>query len=312
MPPSRRSSSSRSSRSSGSRRRRSSGSSHSSHSISSYRHFKNKSMLSRKSNFYIHGKAHDFIYYDKPWVDEKTGTNYKKGFYDETGKYYHETEIAFKKRDGSYLAHYSCEYCGSEADITWKEGQYPKCKNCGADMNKTHTFVDEVIDITTTDKINNRAKIKRSRSFAEFFATVLVIIYCMPIIMDILPLFTEVMFNSVKETNLEIYGDVIYLDEVSENVYEICSEADLYDKKIKWDYGQDCYYDYESDCYLWYNTDVSPNLWQYWYDDIAGDNYYGWMECEGDEWYIEISDTEWKKYEGNTSKLWHIKNDFDK
>ena len=28
--------------------------------------------------------------------------------------------------------------------------------------------------------------------------------------------------------------------------------------------------------YLWYNTDVAPNLWQYWYDDIAGGNYYGW------------------------------------
>lgn len=69
--------------------------------------------------------------------------------------------------------------------------------------------------------------------------------------------------------------------------------------------------DEESNCYLWYNTDVSPNLWQYWYDDIAGDNYYGWMECEGADWYIEVSDTEWEKFDGDTSGLWHIENPFD-
>ena len=70
-------------------------------------------------------------------------------------------------------------------------------------------------------------------------------------------------------------------------------------------------FDYDSNCYLWYNTDVSPNLWQYWYDDIAGDEYYGWMECEGEDWYIEVSDTEWEKYDGDTSQLWHIENSFD-
>lgn len=113
------------------------------------------------------------------------------------------------------------------------------------------------------------------------------------------------------ETNLEIYGNDIYLDEISPNTYRICTAQDEYEKHLTWDYGAESYYDYDSDCYLWYNTDVSPNLWQYWYDDIAGDSYYGWMECEGDKWYIEVSDTDWELYTGDTSNLWHIENSFD-
>lgn len=112
-------------------------------------------------------------------------------------------------------------------------------------------------------------------------------------------------------TNIDIYGDDIYLDQVDDNTYVICEQTDDYEKHLTWDYGADFYYDYDSDCYLWYNTDVSPNLWQYWYEDIAGSNYYGWMECEGDTWYIEISDTEWEEYTGDTSGLWQIQNKFD-
>ena len=113
------------------------------------------------------------------------------------------------------------------------------------------------------------------------------------------------------ETNLEIYGNDIYLDQVEPRIFRICSEDDPYEKHLTWDYGAQAYYDRGSDCYLWYNTDVSPNLWQYWYEDIAGSNYYGWMECEGEDWYIEVSDTEWEEYEGDTSGLWHIENEFD-
>lgn len=35
------------------------------------------------------------------------------------------------------------------------------------------------------------------------------------------------------------------------------------------------------------------------------------MECEKNTWYIEISDTEWTEYTGDTSDLWHIRNRFD-
>lgn len=35
------------------------------------------------------------------------------------------------------------------------------------------------------------------------------------------------------------------------------------------------------------------------------------MESRGDEWYIEVSDSSWDKYTGDTSNLWHILNEFD-
>ena len=44
--------------------------------------------------------------------------------------------------------------------------------------------------------------------------------------------------------------------------------------------------------------------------NVKGD-YYGWMECEGTIWYIEVSDTECEEYVGDTSDLWHIQNEFE-
>ncbi len=349
MPPSRRSSSSRSSRSSSSRSRsrssssrRRSSSSHSSSYSSSYRRshsgssgirtIRSRSNQPRKVPSHIRSKAvmmrcknHDYMYYNESWQDETTGTLYRKGYYDENGTYYDADNIVFKKPDGSYEAHYKCDYCGTDLETNWKEGFYPTCKNCGAEMNKTPVFVDEILDLGSVQNRNtgNAPQVIKKLLLSYVGASLLV-----PII------FLSAMFSIFRgignesqvqedayvsetvapqlETNLELFGVVVYLDEVSENTYRICSAQDDYEKYISWNYSADAYYDSETDCYLWYNTDVSPNLWQYWYDDIAGDNYYGWMECEGDDWYIEVSDTDWKLYEGDTSKLWHIENEFDK
>ena len=112
--------------------------------------------------------------------------------------------------------------------------------------------------------------------------------------------------SSHDVSNIEIYGSTIYLDEIADNTYVLCDREDEYEKKLTWDYGADSYYDSASDCYIWYNTDVSPNLWQYWYDDIAGNNVYGWMEYEEDGWFIETRQNYWQKYGGDISKLWHI------
>ena len=268
-------------------------------------------------------KNHDYMYYNASWRDEVTGVEYKKGYYDEDGRYYDADSIAFKKPDGSYEAHYECDFCGTELEANWKEGFYPTCKNCGAEMQKTPVYVDEFVNIQS-------AVPNRSASWVKPLILIVVFAMLMPVIVTILLTFAVVKMQSgidsnsysdsssyvesvetQQETNLEIYGDEIFLDEVSDNTYRICTEQDEYEKHITWDYGAESYYDYDSDCYLWYNTDVSPNLWQYWYDDIAGSNYYGWMECEGDDWYIEVSDTDWEKYDGDTSQLWHIENSFD-
>lgn len=344
MPPSRRSSSSHSSRShhrSSSHRssRRSSSrhsySSHSSrsHSRSSYSHSSSLGYVARKRiNQPTHAprqikkravcmycRNHDYVYYDTAWRDEKTGAIYQKGYYDETGKYYDADDIAFKRSDGSYMAHYICNYCGAESESTWQEGIYPICKNCGAQMEKQPVFIDDIIDI---EKLSQRRKNGQNTFSKVFPGLIFSVVFIMLLFGLILPLFYvkvtgdyesyESSYNDDNEvTNLDIYGDRIYLMDVGNHTYEICDQDEAYDKYLEWDYGADSYYDTESNCYLWYNTDVAPNLWQYWYDDIAGDSDYGWMECENGTWYIEISDTEWTEYTGDTSNLWHIKNRFD-
>ena len=279
-------------------------------------------------------KNHDYMYVNESWTDEKTGVAYRKGYYDENGTYYDADAIAFKKPDGSYEAHYVCEYCGTELEANWKEGFYPACKNCCAEMNKTPVYIDEIVNIDNTDTAYSNADTSYNNSDspvkespAKKMLIRMLIIFMAPIIMMSVMsvVMRQMVWNSYMETewveetepaqeteiNLEIYGSDIYLDEISPNIYRICTGQDEYEKHITWDYGARSYYDYDSNCYLWYNTDVSPNLWHYWYDDISGDNYYGWMECEGDVWYIEVSDTEWEQYEGDTSKLWHIENSFD-
>ena len=208
-------------------------------------------------------------------------------------------------------------------ETNWKEGFYPTCKNCGAEMNKIPVYIDEIIEINrlvppekSPSKNTYYYRRKPNSDEIGFYIVWIcsVIVLFLTVGGSLWSWIRQLKGNvpaSETETNLEIYGDVIYLDEVSANIYRICTQQDEYEKKITWDYGAKSYYDYDSDCYLWYNTDVSPNLWQYWYEDIAGSNYYGWMECEGADWYIEVSETEWEPYQGDTSKLWHIENSFD-
>ena len=282
-------------------------------------------------------RNHTYVYYSEPWIDSANGTAYKQGYYDENGKYYDADDIVFKNQDGSYTAHFVCEYCGSEADLVWKEGVYPTCKSCGAQMNKELTYIDDIIQVESYQSMQNAQSTQRNsfsivkKVFIGYFVAVFGIAILSNIIGaiaifssfddfedDVFSEITSVSYGTDTDnyeynevTNIDIYGNDIYLDEVGDHTYVICESTDEYEKHLTWDYGADSYYDYDSNCYLWYNTDVSPNLWQYWYEDIAGSDYYGWMECEGDTWYIETSDTEWEEYTGDTSGLWHIQNEFD-
>lgn len=121
---------------------------------------------------------------------------------------------------------------------------------------------------------------------------------------------------SAETTNdWDIWGAVVYLKELGDGRYTISDALD-YDKYMCWDSSADSYYDYTTGSYAWYNTDVSPNLWQYWFDGISTDyesSGYGWMECEGGTWYMETADGEWTDVTElyDTSGLWHIDNEFD-
>ena len=110
-------------------------------------------------------------------------------------------------------------------------------------------------------------------------------------------------------SNVDIFGKEIYLNDLGDSAYERTGSKDGAAKVIKWDYGAESYYDKESDCYIWFNTDVSPNLWQYWYEGISSDyGDYGWMEYEDGSWFIEESEGHWIELPAyyDRDKLWHI------
>ena len=329
MPPRRHSSSSHSSRSHSSSHRSHSLSSHSSrsHSSSSYsmgnhdRLFlpKNTPKHIAQNSLHLTCKNHRYLYYPEDWRDETTGKYYNKGYYDENGTYYSANDIVFKNKDGSYKSHFECKYCGSEAEYTYQEGMYPNCNNCGAIMDKTPVYIDELYDISKPTVDIGIAGVFK---FIGHFYLAFIGIQFGLFFIGTIAAFIMVLIQSHKEpeytsepsettiSNVDIYGTNLYLDYIGDNTYVLCNESDDYEKHLTWDYGYQSYYDYDSDCYIWYNTDVSPNLWQYWYESIAGNNDYGWMECEGQNWYIE-SESGWNLYTGDTNYLWHIENRFD-
>ena len=245
---------------------------------------------------------------------EVVGDSYVDSYDDEDygRRQYNSSRTIVKKPDEPQKAHYVCEFCNSELEEIWKEGYYPTCKNCGAQMTKqTKALAESGIVSQIADGVSPvKSRLKKK-------------LLVIPVLLLLAGFFPQFMFGLQAcviqealsdreeyvvedETNLQIYGPDIYLDNIYDDTYRICESDKEYEKHISWDYNIRAYYDKESDCYLWYNTDVSPNVWQYWYEDIVGDNYYGWMEYYDGKWYIEVSDTEWKEYTSDTSDLWHI------
>ena len=113
----------------------------------------------------------------------------------------------------------------------------------------------------------------------------------------------EVIGNSPAD-----FGSEIRLVKTDGNGYAY-SSSDRADKTLVWDSDADSYYDGSSECWLWYNTDVTPSLWQYWYEGISSDyGDFGWMEHDSEGWYIEASEGNWIDLPGryDTSDLWWI------
>ncbi|MBR6403665.1 MAG: hypothetical protein IKS48_09815 [Eubacterium sp.] len=113
-----------------------------------------------------------------------------------------------------------------------------------------------------------------------------------------------------RESNVEEFGQYLYLEKTDGSSYKIVSENDHYDKKMEWAERYHCYYDHKDLSYTWY--DSSSKEWMYWYKDISG-NYgtHGWVKNNSNGWEIENSDGKWVKIPENydRTKLWDIKTD---
>ena len=111
-----------------------------------------------------------------------------------------------------------------------------------------------------------------------------------------------------RESNEDLYGKYLYLDEIGEDVYKVVSEDQDPEKRLEWNEEFCGYYDDRSDGYVWY--DEKRKNWKYWFNGISSDyKDYGWMVYKPEGWRIQKDDVDWiklpEKYD--RSKLWYIK-----
>lgn len=262
-----------------------------------------------------HCKKHDYTFYAQDW--EYKGQKYRGGYYDENGAYY--TNLAIKN-NGEYKADLKCDYCGCKATYRYKDVVPPTCTQCGGILIIDDIYVDEVEpEPGLYDQIRATANSYNSKPKSSIwnisFVSLIAILAC--VIIGGFAFFSVFRSSSGSKgteevyDNIHLFGTNIYLKQVEEGIYEIAEDGTA-DKILSWSYYDEAYYDPESDGWLWYNTDVVPALWQYWWEGASsayGD--YGWMECEGNTWYVEQKKGDWIVYTGDTSRFWHIRNDFD-
>jgi hypothetical protein len=110
-----------------------------------------------------------------------------------------------------------------------------------------------------------------------------------------------------RESNEDLYGKYLYLDEIDEHSYRVVSEDEDPEKRLEWDEDFCGYYDDRSDGYVWY--DVNRKKWEFWFNGISSDyKDYGWMVYKPEGWRIQRDYVDWiklpEKYD--RSKLWYI------
>lgn len=279
------------------------------------------------SNYYA--EKHNYVYYPHSWLYQNV--EYKKGYYDENGNYY--DRIVFEY-DGVYRGlECKCEYCGSVTKMDWRNGEALNCPNCGGKVDiltpidaytqdpEYTKYVEEVLPKYQKEAAEYEQYQQSNKNITKIVRGIVIThitIFCI--------IFSLVLFGMVYDgdnstysgapSNTEIWGRTIYLEALYDGTgaYRIIEDPDSisgYDKKLTWVSSEDSYYDPDSDCYIWYNTDVAPNLWQYYYNGIS-DNYpesCGWLEYEPSGWWIEISYNEWVRYYDVDERFWHIEID---
>ena len=273
---------------------------------------------------YVYGMRHDYVYYPVAWIDSSTGTSYEKGYYDENGNRY--DDVSFVK-DGKYenvTCH--CPYCGRDTILTLNAEDAGvkdlQCPGCGAPM-EVKSQLDEYVtggagnaydgaDLSAGSETRQAEKRRRRRigclvAIGIFLALVII----GSLLPDSKP--TEIgggtIYSVNTASNIDLYGETVYLVRTKGNGFAITRDASAADKQAVWSDADESYYDEETECWIWWNTDVDPNVWQYWYEGISSDyGDYGWMEHDDTGWYIEASRGNWIELPSryDTGNLWYI------
>ena len=284
---------------------------------------------------YYYGRRHDYVYYPESWTDSESGTHYEKGYYDENGKYY--DSVAFQK-NGKYenvVCH--CPYCGTETvmslDNRAGSTQSLQCPGCGAPM-EIKSELDEVLDqpAENTHVYDSEASLsnafgqpKKKKGHGLFIAVAIAL--CLLISSG----FKNALYRSFHKPTIEqpsyqqqqiaqpdyssgtnslsLNQQMIYLEKQEDGSYHVVSDPIRADRILYYDKEFDSFYEENSDCWLWYNSDVDPEVWQYWYEGISSDyGDYGWMEHDAEGWWIEAAEGDWIPLPSSydSSRLWYI------
>lgn len=279
----------------------------------------------------IHCLSHDYAYYPSAWTCD--GQTYQAGYYDENGTYYQNVQVENATED--LPVDLVCEYCGTVYKYKWTEGKAPSCENCGAPLTVAAPHTDTVVsdnsaaarsmggtswnpDQTATQNT------KRKGCLRGVLIGLLVLL---------LPTACTACLDSgdtgyqepsgyvseytqqgndglvITEGSTSQFNDTLYLTQTGDGIWEIGESGE---KVLYYSAEDDAWYDEATGEWLWCNTDVTPEVWQYWIEGASEQfGNYGWMECEGDTWYVEVSYGNWEVYTGDTSGFWHIRNSFD-
>ncbi len=263
-------------------------------------------------------RIHDYHYYGDSWIDNQTGTEYQRGYYDENGNRYDALII---EKDGHLESQFDCRFCGTSTKEVWTEGSIPHCPNCGALLiESTDNVIRDTIDDSFIDQeyqVEEEIPVSpRDKKMGCVIVTLLILIMSGSFIGPFIGLlvtfiaghssvgnrqgdsyYYESSGDFVINDNLELFGRTFYIEDIG--------------REVSFNDENGCYYDAPSDCYLLYNTEMEPAVWQYWYEGISSDyGEYGWMEYEIDEnqWYIETSEDNWVELPSryDSTDLWYI------
>ena len=286
-------------------------------------------------------KSHDYVHYKQPWKDEKTGIEYKAGYYDEEGNFYQD--VVFSKQ-GEILdtatVNVLCDFCRMEDSRRWADREKP-CTHCGGTVTLVSQVDDLVDDTRSLDDLARDSYMANEKQWnKQFYLFTLILIFLSPCILGVFAFVGElfnliighvitenyeiVEYNYGQEYNIPNLGLNLYLKE-DEDGYVIVEETDYASnyrdggyKRLLFD-SDGNYYEKETDMYIYLNEDIDPPQFQYWLEGLSsqyGD--YGWMEYDAIEqcWYIEVSDGNWEPlsdelYNEFADRLWHIDYTFE-
>lgn len=257
---------------------------------------------------------HDYAYYPQGWTSDD-GTSYRAGYYDENGNY--EENIVSKDVTKVKL---TCPYCDTTKVVAWEVGLDTKCDSCGANMiieeEKPKPPVNTQANYTYKESKTDHDDFSYSRRSSSN-SNVLMLLVGAAVTIFLVACIAIGIGNGVKSvvTKNESYQSPATKEVVVQQTQEIPDE--IYVEPL----GRYCYldgenyYDEGTECWFWFNIDVTPGIWQYWYEGISSDyGDYGWMEYDEAEkrWYIEESADNWEPlesyyYEENAERLWHFK-----